>query len=289
MSLLSIGRGPASFNYYVLRGVIDETVIKEIRAVAEALPRQGGIYSRSAANTMYAYLDRIPSLVSLLPQLLDNLHSIGTNFFCSEPTNPKLADHGEWHTGHSLYFGVRGAAMTMWVPLQDLNEETGGRLKIYNGKYISQMDDLLTCQVRNIGNSISNKHSILQYLNHELEDNCEIPNMSVGDALIFDEMLPHQAEKCLIHREVLAIRLVIGDYSLDRELIQQVIDRYNTTPGEISYAVEYLENLLKYGEYDLTGSADRSPQDPPREPMPEGIGEGRALYQRVRERLRARA
>lgn len=54
MSLVTIGRGPACYNYYVLRGVIDQTVINEIRAVADALPRQGGIYSRSAANTMFA-------------------------------------------------------------------------------------------------------------------------------------------------------------------------------------------------------------------------------------------
>lgn len=287
MSLLTIGRGPASYNYYVLRGILDDAVLNEVRAVAKALPRQGGIYSRSAANTMFAYLDRMPLLSALLPQLLDDLHCIGTNFFCSDPTNPSLSDHGEWHTGHSLYFGVKGGvAMTMWIPLQDVNEETGGRLKMYNGEYISQIDELLQCQVRNVGNSISNKHSLLQYLNHELEDETRVENMSVGDVLIFDEMLPHQAEKCLIEREVLAIRLVIGDFSLDRELIQSVIDRYNSQPGEVAYAVEYLENLLKHGEYDFAGAAERSPGDLPREDLPVGVSPARAMVQRVKARLR---
>jgi len=286
MSLLNIGRGSSSYNYYALRGILDEAVIAEARAVAASLPQQKGVYSRSGSNKMYVYLDRLPSLVALLPQLFDHLHIIGSNFFCSEPTNPKQDSHGEWHTGHSLYFGVRGSAMTLWIPLQDLNEDTGGRLKLYNGKYISQIDDLLNCQVRHTGNSISNEHSILKFLNHELESGCKIENMCVGDALLFDEMLPHQAEKCRIHREALAVRLVLGDYSLDKELIQQVLKRYETVPGEIGYAGEYLENLLEYGEYQFPGSAERTQIDPPTETMPVEEPElKRNLWTRVRERM----
>jgi hypothetical protein len=285
MSLLNIGRGSSSYNYYVLRGVIDEAIIKEARAVAQSLPQQKGLYSRSGSNKMYVYLDRIPSLAALLPQLFEDLHIIGSNFFCSEPTDPKRDSHGEWHTGHSLYFGVGGVAMTLWIPLQDMNEETGGRLKLYNGKYISQIDDLLNCQVRHIGNSISNEHSILKFLNHELDSGCKVENMSVGDALLFDEMLPHQAEKCLIHREAIAVRLVLGDYALDKELIQRVLERYKTVPGEISYAAEYLENLLEYGEYKLPGSSERSQLDAPTETMPVESAPRRTLWTRVREKL----
>ena len=285
MSLLNIGRGSSSYNYYVLRGVIDEAIINEARAVAQSLPQQKGLYSRSGSNKMYVYLDRIPSLVALLPQLFEDLHIIGSNFFCSEPTDPKRDSHGEWHTGHSLYFGVGGVAMTLWIPLQDMNEETGGRLKLYNGKYISQIDDLLNCQVRHIGNSISNEHSILKFLNHELDSGCKVENMSVGDALLFDEMLPHQAEKCLIHREAIAVRLVLGDYALDKELIQRVLERYKTVPGEISYAAEYLENLLEYGEYKLPGSSERAQLDAPTETMPVESAPRRTLWTRVREKL----
>jgi len=285
MSLLNIGRGSSSYNYYVLRGVIDETIINETRAVAQSLPQQKGLYSRSGSNKMYVYLDRIPSLVALLPQLFEDLHIIGSNFFCSEPTDPKRESHGEWHTGHSLYFGVGGVAMTLWIPLQDMNEKTGGRLKLYNGKYISQIDDLLNCQVRHIGNSISNEHSILKFLNHELDSGCKVENMSVGDALLFDEMLPHQAEKCLIHREAIAVRLVLGDYALDKELIQRVLERYKTGPGEIDYAAEYLQNLLEYGEYKLPGSSERAQLDAPTETMPVESAPRRTLWTRVREKL----
>jgi hypothetical protein len=285
MSLLNIGRGSSSYNYYVLRGVIDEAIIKEARAVAQSLPQQKGLYSRSGSNKMYVYLDRIPSLAALLPQLFEDLHIIGSNFFCSEPTDPKRDSHGEWHTGHSLYFGVGGVAMTLWIPLQDLNEETGGRLKLYNGKYISQIDDLLKCQVRHTGNSISNEHSILKFLNHELDSGCKVESMSVGDALLFDEMLPHQAEKCFIHREALAVRLVLGDYALDKELIQRVLDRYQTVPGEIDYAAEYLKNLLEYGEYKLPGSSERSQLDASTETMPVESAQKRTLWTRVREKL----
>ena len=285
MSLLNIGRGSSSYNYYVLRGVIDEAIINEARAVAQSLPQQKGLYSRSGSNKMYVYLDRIPSLVALLPQLFEDLHIIGSNFFCSEPTDPKRDSHGEWHTGHSLYFGVGGVAMTLWIPLQDMNEETGGRLKLYNGKYISQIDDLLNCQVRHTGNSISNDHSILKFLNHELDSGCKAENMSVGDALLFDEMLPHQAEKCFIHREAIAVRLVLGDYALDKELIQRVLDRYKTVPGEIDYAAEYLQNLLEYGEYKLPGSLERAQLDAPTETMPVESAPKRTLWTRVREKL----
>ena len=109
--------------------------------------------------------------------------------------------------------------------------------------------------------------------------------MSVGDALLFDEMLPHQAEKCLIHREAIAVRLVLGDYALDKELIQRVLERYKTVPGEISYAAEYLENLLEYGEYKLPGSSERSQLDAPTETMPVESAPRRTLWTRVREKL----
>jgi hypothetical protein len=283
MSLLTIGRGPASYNYYVLRGVLDETIIEEMQGVAAELPRQGGgVYSHSSANTMFAYLDRMPALVKKLPQLLDGIHCVGTNFFCSDPTDPKMDSHGEWHTGHSLYFGVGGVSMTMWIPLQDIDEKTGGRLKIYNGEHIAEIDDLLQCQVKKTGNSISNKHSLLQYLNHELEADYQIEDMKVGDVLLFDEMLPHQAEKCNIRREVMALRLIVGDYTLNKPLIQEVIDRYDTTPGEINHASEYLENLIQYNEYDLHDN--RSPDDPPREAMPISVGR-RAMLDRVLKRF----
>ena len=280
MALVNIGRGPTCYNYYLLRGIIDEQVIQEALAVAKALPSQQGVYSKSGANRMYAYLDQIPSLVKLLPQLFDDVHVIGSNFFCSEPTDPNAESLGEWHTGHSLYFGVSGVAYTLWIPLQDLDENTGGRLKMYNGKYISQMDDLLDCQVRHMGNSISNKHSILQYLNGELESDYQVESMQVGDALLFDEMLPHQAERCSIQRNVIAVRLVLGEFQLDRPLIQQVIDRYKTVPGEISYAAEYLENLLEFGEYDLSGNAEK------RDVMPPQMDSKPSLWQRARGKLR---
>jgi hypothetical protein len=263
VSLLNIGRGPSCYNYYVLRGIITDAVINEARAVVQCLPQQDSIYSRSAANRMFAYLDRMPSLVALLRQTLDDVHIIGSNFFCSEPTDPSRHYHWEWHSGHSLYFGVKkGAAMTLWIPLQDVNEGTRGRLKIYNGQYISQIDDLLNCQVRYTGNSIANEHSILKYLNHELDANHKVESMRAGDALLFDEMLPHQAEEpCRIHREILTVRLVVGAYELDEELIRQVLHRYKTVPGECTYAQELLENLLEYGEYHAPGSIERERLD----------------------------
>ena len=288
MAILNFGQGPASYNYYLLRGVIGDDVIQEARSVAAALPEQEGLYSRSGANRMYAYLDQIPSLVALLPQLFDQVHIIGSNYFCSEPTDPKAESHGEWHTGHSLYFGVKGTALTLWIPLQDLDEETGGRLKMYNGRYISQMDDLLNCHVQHAGNSISNQHCILKFLNHELEEGHRVENMSVGDALLFDEMLPHQAEKCRIHREVLAVRLVLGDYALDKELIRRVIERYRTVPGEIGYAAEYLENLLEYEEYKRPDAPERAQSPAAEEAMPEATKPKRSLWQRARGRLQAR-
>ena len=248
--------------------------------MASALPqRPGETYSRSPENKIYAYLDRMPLLVATLRELSDDVHIIGSNYFCSEPTDPKAEAHGEWHSGHSLYFGVRGAAMTLWIPLQDLAEKTGGCLKIYNGRYISQMDDLLKCQVRHTGNSIVNKQSILGFLNHELEAGAKVENVFVCDALLFDEMLPHQAEKCYIQREVLAVRLVLGDYALDRELIEKVLARYKNVPGEIPYGAEYLRNLLKLGEYREPGSSGRP--DRSKEPLP---GEA-SLWQRARRRL----
>jgi len=285
MSLLDIRQGPTSYNYYVLRGVLDDEVLGEIRAVAAALPDQGGAYSRSSLNRMYAYLDRMPTLYLTLNQLFDDIHIIGSNMFCSEPMDPSAPPLGEWHTGHSLYFGVNGQAMTMWIPLQDLDEETGGRLKMYNGRHISQIDDLLDCQVRNIGNSISNEHSILKFLNEELNEGCTIPDMKAGDLLLFDEMLPHQAENCRIHREAFAVRIVLGEYTLDEEVIEQVLERYRTRPGEIGYARELNQNLLKFGEYQPPGASGR-PADIGDDAMPVAeLPSKRSIWERARGKL----
>jgi hypothetical protein len=287
MPLFKLGRGPTSYNYYLLRGVMDEKAISEARAATAALPAMGGIYSKTAENKMYTHLDLTPTLVETLNLLFDDFHIIGSNFFCSEPTEPGKAAHGEWHSGHSLYFGVKGAAMTLWIPLQDLNDETGGRLKIYNGEYISQMDDLLNVQVETRGNSISNAHSILSFLNAELEEHAKAESMNVGDALLFDEMLPHQAEKCLIKRDVLAIRLVFGEYDLDRPLIESVIRRYETAPGEANHAQEFLENLLEFREYELPGTGSRAAAGAPEEaPLRVVEQPNQSLFQRVRGRLR---
>lgn len=285
MALLTIGRGPSSFNYYVFRDVLDREVVAEVRAAADRLPDQNGTYDRSTENKMFAYLDEMPMLVRRLQELFDDIHLLGSNFFCSSPTRSRRAEHGDWHTGHSLYFGVNGAPMTMWIPLQDLDDETGGRLKIYNGELIRQIDDLLKCQVKDVGNSISPHHSLLKFLTHELERGCVRPNLSAGDILLFDEMLPHQAEKCLIDRRVLAMRVVLGDYSLDTDLIQQVLDRYQTRSGETSTGAAFLANLAKYREYSPPGSPDRPSSDPPVEALPADFHVRRSLLERVRTKL----
>lgn len=263
---MKIGRGAQSYNYYVLRDLIDQEIIDEIRAVGKQLPDTGGTYSKSGDNRMSLFLDQMPKLVALLPQIFDDLHVIGSNFFISEPCAPDAENLGAWHTGHSLYFGVNGVAMTLWIPLQDLDDSTGGRLKMYNGKLIPEIDRLLDEQVKMNGNSISNKHSILQFFNSHLEEEKCVDSLKAGDVLLFDEMLPHGAETCSIHREVFALRLVIGDYSLNRPLIEQTIERYRSQPGECDFAVEYLENLLAFEEYPLDG---KGPKNPTQEKWPE--------------------
>lgn len=287
MSQITIARGPNCYNYYVLRNIFDEKVIEEARSVVSMLPSLGGVYSLSAANTVYAYMDKMPTLVDRLYENFADVHILGSNFFCSEPTPSDREELGDWHAGHSLYFGIEGGApYTLWIPLQDVNEETGGRLKMYNGKYISQMDDLLDCQVKTTGNSISNKDSILKFLTNELNDNFTVPSLSVGDGLLFDEMLPHQAEKCHIQRNVLAVRLVLGDFTLNRELIQKVLTRYDTVPGEDSTAREFLENLLEFKEYKRPDPSKQEPLNIERDPMPVANMTKPTVLERAKRRLR---
>ena len=85
MSQIEIARGPVCHNYYVLRGIFDEQVIEEARSVVGLLPKMGGMYSLTAANKVYAYLDKMPTLVERLYDLFADLHIIGSNFgFCPD-------------------------------------------------------------------------------------------------------------------------------------------------------------------------------------------------------------
>ena len=112
--------------------------------------------------------------------------------------------------------------------------------------------------------------------------------MRLGDALLFDEMLPHQAEKCLVSRNVLAVRLVLGKYSLDKDLINQVIERYKTVPGENLFAMEYLENLLKYEEYKLPDSLERAQSDSLKETMPIAVDTKPNPWQKIKSRIKSK-
>ncbi len=252
MALLAIGQGPASYNHYLLREVLDQEVLAEALRVKETLVDiEGSEYSRSLVNRIYGYLDHMPRLVERVRELFEDVHILGSNFFCSAPTEPERDSVGDWHSGHSLYFGIEGnIAQTLWIPLHDVNENTGGRLKVYNGDYIAQMDDLLQRQVLSAGNSISNDHCILKFLGAELESGAQAHDMHAGDVLLFDGMLPHQAEGCRVERSVLTLRLVLGNYTLNRERILEVIRRYVNEPGECNHAMEYLVNLLRHGEFD---------------------------------------
>lgn len=236
--------------YTVLKDVIKPEDADKIRAYFDGQPidpiAEGSDYSRLVVNHRLI----LPSLEARLKELLPDMMIYSTNYFCGDKQNGEYSD---WHTGinFSKVFVGEPDTCTVWVPLQNLSEETGGRLWFYNGEYLDSVVDLLK--------ATDKKTYLFQYImmslfTKELEANKVTEDCQLGDAFLFWETNPHCVDKlCKIKREVLSIRMIKRGSVVDTEFLKELEE----FPEDAK--VNYVENKkVIQGLFDLLDGIRKS-------------------------------
>lgn len=180
----------------------------------------GSDYSKLVLNERF-YL---PSLEDRLNELFPDMMVFQTNFFSGDA---EKGEYSGWHTGVNLnkLFVNNPKTFTVWIPLQSLTEETGGRLWFYNGEYLDMIIDLINPP------ATDKKTMLYQYVmvnlleeteldKHKVTEDCEL-----GDAILFWEMNPHCVDKlCKIKRDVVSVRLITRDAIVDNDFVKELED-----------------------------------------------------------------
>lgn len=158
---------------------------------------------------------RFPELEERILTRYPGFRIAGAHFFGGSKDN---AEYSGWHTGINITKTFKGNPdlRTIWIPLCNLNSETGGRLWFYNGPFANQLDDVMRiCDKRS-----SVQHNILAAMHSELEQHKVTADIEVGDALVFRETTPHMVDgDSSGKRYVLSIRIVEEDAELDDEYL----------------------------------------------------------------------
>jgi len=165
----------------------------------------------------------LPRFEAKLKQLFPGMIVYRTVYLAGE------VDGGRYSGWHTDYNGTKAfktkvkhpRAYNLWVPLQPLNEETGGRLWFYDGPHMKNIENVLRlCHKK----SMILQYMLLGLLKDELDAHQATENMEFGDALLFSEIRPHKVDtSCKVQREVFTCWLIDEDAVLDDEFIDEVI------------------------------------------------------------------
>lgn len=161
----------------------------------------------------------LPSLEKKLEELFPDMMIFATNFFSGDAAN---GAYSSWHTGANIskLFVNEPTTFTVWIPLQTLTEETGGRLWYYDGEYLPSVIDLLKVAHK--------KTMMLQYITvtlmeKELEAHKITEDCHLGDAFMFWELNPHAVDNlCNIKRDVLSVRMISRDAVVDHAFMKEL-------------------------------------------------------------------
>lgn len=201
-----------------------------------------------ANNSDYANVvvdDRIylPELEKKLAELYPDMMVFATNYFAGDAQN---GAYSGWHTGINLskLFVGHPQLYTVWIPLQTLTSETGGRLWFYGGEYLETFIELLK--------ETDKKTMMLHYITimlteKELEKRKVTEDCPLGDAFIFSEMIPHSVDNdCTIKREILSVRLVDKNAVVDEAFLKEIEEF--PEDGKINYAdnKKYFNSLYSF-------------------------------------------
>jgi len=133
-----------------------------------------------------------------------------------------------WHTDYNgtKSFHGRPVAWNLWIPLQDLNKETGGQLIFYNGEGQAEIEQVLRLTRKK---NMLFQYIMLDLLKEQLDQHTITTDIKFGEGLIFSEITPHKVGTDFkpsgdtTAREVLTLWLIEKDSKLDNEFIDDVI------------------------------------------------------------------
>jgi len=224
----------------------DVPKIREFFATCPVDPFAKGSDYKSVVTNERLYL---PSLENRLRELFPDLMVFSTNFFSGD--KPK-GEYSGWHTGVNLskVFIGEPDTCTVWIPLQTLTAETGGRLWFYNGEYLDSIVDMLK-----VTNKLTHafQYIMLALLEKELETNKVTGDCQFGDGFMFREVNPHCVDRdCNIPRDVLSVRLISRTAVVDDAFFKTI---ENLPEGEPINLIENKDILMRLYRF-ITGTRD---------------------------------
>jgi len=188
--------------------VLDETEAKS--------HLKGNDYSQV---TLHKRLD-LPALEARILELYPEMMIFNTHYFSGESSTGGV--YSGWHTGVNLskLFVGNPTTFSIWIPLQTLTEETGGRLWFYNGEYLDSVIDMLKITDKKTS---AFQYLLLSILEKELEAHKITDDCQFGDAFYFWEWNPHCVDQlCKIKRDVISVRLVSKDAVIDTAFLEEL-------------------------------------------------------------------
>jgi hypothetical protein len=214
--------------YTVIKNLITDEEMVAVREFFYSCEKPDSLVDASSYS--HVVLDtrlNLPSLEKKLKGIFPDMKIFATNFFSGEAEN---GVYSTWHTGANLskLFVGEPNTCTVWIPLQTLTAETGGRLWFYNSEYLNSVIDVLRITDKK---TMGLQYLILQLLQKDLEANKITEDCAVGDAFMFWEINPHCVDlECKIKREVLSVRLVKNDAVVDEAFLKELVDLPDDEP-----------------------------------------------------------
>jgi len=171
------------------------------------------------------------------------------HYFRSEKERAVLSD---WHNGLNFAKVFKGHPdlKSLWIPLQDVNQKTGGQLWFYNGPLAKQLEDISRAADKRSSNL---QNLLLGHLRKELDAHAVTADVRFGEGLLFSMMVPH----CVYSdstgpREVVSIRLCEDAAELDMEFFDY-LEKQREVWDEVESNVSALEELRSS---QIAGSSD---------------------------------
>jgi len=210
--------------YRYLKNLITEDVARQIKEYYATSPLATVLTGNSKSYGDYKALnvgDRvyIPALDDRLEELFPEYMIFGIHYFSGD--SPK-GEYSGWHTGVNIskLFVGHPSVMSVWIPLQTLTKETGGRLWLYNGDYLQSIKDVLT---RGDKKSQLTHYMIMNLFAKEMDAHKVTEDCQLGDGFLFSEMNPHSVDSdCSIPRDVLSVRMVKRGTPLDPDFMKEL-------------------------------------------------------------------
>jgi hypothetical protein len=220
----SISSPVCSKPYVVHKNVISEKDREEIRHFFNEKRETNDPNLLNSTDYDTAILNQrlvLPSLEDTLKKLYPDMMIFSTHYFSGSKEG---GEYSSWHTGINLSKTFKGFPVirTVWIPLQTLTSETGGRLWFYNGEYMPALLDMWK--------GTNKKTSFLQFfilsvMNEELENNKITEDVEFGDVWVFPETYPHKVDRdCKIQRDILSVRLIERSAILDEEFLKELLE-----------------------------------------------------------------